>query len=251
MIGIILAVIVGIIIGVIFASFYFRAKVEVIAKRLGEEMGQRIFEQRKTELEKSFEDRYKILFEQWKVDAEKRLREEAEKIGYSIFEQKKAELERGFEEKYRILFEQWRMKVEKELREDTLAKSRAVLKGKLAEQFAPFFAGFGYDPHDARFIGDPVDYIVFDGYTKVKERREDTPIKIVLVEVKTGKAGLTYEQRRILEGVKRGLVDFKIVEIEQMQPYIIKPPEDNPTSPHHDRSYSNTKIVKIDKFIRS
>lgn len=147
--------------------------------------------------------------------------------------------------------EQWKIEVEKEIRKDALTRSRAVIKGRLAEQFAPFFAGFGYDPHDARFIGDPVDYIVFDGYTKVKEGKEDVPIKIVLVEVKTGKAGLTYEQRRILEGVKRGLVDFKIVEIEQLQPYIIKPPEDNPTSPHHDRSYSNTKIVKIDKFIRS
>ena len=147
--------------------------------------------------------------------------------------------------------EQWKIEVEKEIRKDALTRSRAVIKGRLAEQFAPFFAGFGYDPHDARFIGDPVDYIVFDGYTKVKEGKEDVPIKIVLVEVKTGKAGLTYEQRKILEGVKRGLVDFKIVEIEQLQPYITKPPEDNPTSPHHDRSYSNTKIVKIDKFIKS
>jgi len=96
--------------------------------------------------------------------------------------------------------EQWKIEVEKEIRKDALTRSRAVIKGRLAEQFAPFFAGFGYDPHDARFIGDPVDYIVFDGYTKVKEGKEDVPIKIVLVEVKTGKAGLTYEQRRILEG---------------------------------------------------
>ena len=111
------------------------------------------------------------------------------------------------------MLEQWKIESERTFREDALAKSRAVLKGKLAEHLAPIFKIFGYNPSDARFIGDPIDYVIFDGYTKVRERIEDTPIRIVLADVKTGEAGLTYEQRRIKEGVEKGLIEFKIIKM--------------------------------------
>jgi predicted Holliday junction resolvase-like endonuclease len=159
--------IIGVIIGILFTFLYYRA--EVI--KLGSEIGQKIFEEKKAELEKSFEEKYKILLEEWKI------------------------------------------KSEKELREDALERSRAVLKGALAEQLAPIFKIFGHNPSDARFIGDPVDYIIFDGYTEVKERIEDKPITIILAEVKTGEATLTYEQRRIKEGIEKGLVKFEIIRI--------------------------------------
>lgn len=70
---------------------------------------------------------------------------------------------------------------------------------------------FGYEPSDARFIGDPVDYIIFDGYTKVRERKEDRPISIVVADIKTGEAGLTYEQRRVKAGVERRMVRFETI----------------------------------------
>ena len=164
-------IIVGIVIGILFAFFYFRAKVELMARKRGEEIGQKVFEERKIELEGVFEEKFKALLEQWKIQTEKAFRE------------------------------------------DALAKSRAVLKGKLAEQLAPIFKVFGYNPSDARFIGDPVDYVIFDNYTNVKERIEDTPITIVLADVKTGEARLTYEQRRIKEGIEKGLVKFKIIKM--------------------------------------
>ena len=169
MIEIILVIVVGIVIGILFAYFYFRTKVESMARKLGGEIGQRVFEQRKAELDRLFEEKYKVLLEQWKIQSEK------------IF------------------------------REDALARSRDVLKGALAEQLAPIFKVFGYNPSDARFIGDPVDYVIFDGYTKVKERIEDTPITIVLADVKTGQASLTYEQRRIKQGIEKGLIKFKTI----------------------------------------
>lgn len=169
MIEIILVIVVGIVIGILFAYFYFRTKVESMARKLGEEIGQRVFEQRKAELDRLFGEKYKVLLEQWKIQSEK------------IF------------------------------REDALARSRAVLKGALAEQLAPIFKVFGYNPSDARFIGDPVDYVIFDGYTKVKERIEDTPITIVLADVKTGQASLTYEQRRIKQGIEKGLIKFETI----------------------------------------
>lgn len=88
----------------------------------------------------------------------------------------------------------------------------SALKGGV-EQLAPIFKVFGYNPSDARFIGDPVDYVIFDGYTKVRERIEDIPITIVLADVKTGDADLTYEQRRIKQGVEKGLVKFEVIRL--------------------------------------
>jgi len=171
MIEFVLIIIVGIVIGILFAYFYFRAKVESMARKLGEEIGQKVFDQRKSELERVFEEKYKTLLEQWKIESEKAFRE------------------------------------------DALAKSRAVLKGALAEQLAPIFKIFGYNPSDARFIGDPVDYVIFDGYTKVRERIEDVPITIVLADVKTGGADLTYEQRRIKQGIEKRLVKFEVIRL--------------------------------------
>jgi predicted Holliday junction resolvase-like endonuclease len=169
MFEVVLTIIVGITIGILFAFFYFRAKVESMARKRGDEIGERVFEQRRAELEGVFEEKFKVLLEQWKIESEKAFRE------------------------------------------DALAKSRAVLKGALAEQLAPIFKIFGYNPSDARFIGDPVDYVIFDGYTKVKERIEDAPISIVLADVKTGEAGLTYEQRRIQRGIEQRLIKFEII----------------------------------------
>jgi len=169
MIEIILTIVVGIFIGIVFAFFYFRAKIDSMARERGERIGERVFEQRKIALENIFEEKFKALLEQWKIESEKAFRE------------------------------------------DALTRSRAVLKGKIAEQLAPLFEVFGYNPADARFIGDPVDYVIFDNYTKVKERLEDVPIKIVLADVKTGEADLTYEQRRIREGIEKGFVQFKTI----------------------------------------
>jgi len=73
------------------------------------------------------------------------------------------------------------------------------------------FEVFGYNPSDARFIGDPVAYVIFDGYTKVRERIEDRPITVVLADIKTGEATLTYEQRRVKQGIERGLVKFETI----------------------------------------
>jgi predicted Holliday junction resolvase-like endonuclease len=168
---IIFPIIVGIFIGIVFSFFYFRWKVDSMTRKQGEEIGQRIFEQRKTSLEEVFEEKFKALFEQWKIENEKTVRE------------------------------------------DALTRSRLVLKGKIAEQLAPLFKFFGHNPSDARFIGDPVDYVIFENYTKVKERVEDEPITIILADVKTGKAELTYEQKRIKEGIEKGLVKFKTIRV--------------------------------------
>lgn len=38
---------------------------------------------------------------------------------------------------------------------------RNVLKGQIGEQFTPFITDFPYNPSDCRFMGEPIDYVIF------------------------------------------------------------------------------------------
>ena len=93
--------------------------------------------------------------------------------------------------------------------------SRAVLKGKMAEQLAPIMPQFEYLPSDAKFLGDPVDYVVFDGYTDLRDgegRAED--IEIVLIDIKSGGARLTKGQVAIAQAIQAGRGRFETVRID-------------------------------------
>ena len=85
-----------------------------------------------------------------------------------------------------------------------LAGSRRVLKGQAAEQLAPLSAGFDYLPSDARFLGSPIDYLVFDGLSE-----DDEEVEIVFLEIKTGKARLTTREARIRDAVEAGRVRWE------------------------------------------
>lgn len=92
--------------------------------------------------------------------------------------------------------------------------SRAVLKGKMAEQLAPIMPEFQYLPSDAKFLGDPVDYVVFDGYTDYRDgdgRAED--IEVVLIDIKSGGARLTKGQQAIAQAIAEGRVRFETIRI--------------------------------------
>jgi predicted Holliday junction resolvase-like endonuclease len=102
--------------------------------------------------------------------------------------------------------------MKEDFRKDILESSRATLKGKLSEQIVPFLEQFKYNPCDARFIGSPIDYIIFDGYTDVKDGHNERPITVVLADVKTGKsASLTYEQKKIKEAVDNKRVQWETI----------------------------------------
>ncbi|MDY6449353.1 Holliday junction resolvase-like protein [Acinetobacter faecalis] len=93
--------------------------------------------------------------------------------------------------------------------------SRAVLKGKMAEQLAPIMPEFQYLPSDAKFLGDPVDYVVFDGYTDFRDgdgSAED--IEVVLIDIKSGGARLTKGQQAIEQAIKDGRVRFETIRID-------------------------------------
>ncbi len=78
---------------------------------------------------------------------------------------------------------------------------------------APLLPEFPYSPADARFIGNPIDFVVFDGYTKVKDENGDS-ISIVLVEVKKGKGKLAREESLIKRAVEEGRVSWQTIVIK-------------------------------------
>jgi predicted Holliday junction resolvase-like endonuclease len=94
----------------------------------------------------------------------------------------------------------WQSEME-QARKSAVVQSRAVLGGKFTEQMVPFFPDFKYDPTEVRFIGSPIDMVVFPGLAK------GDPEEIVILEVKTGKsAGLTPVQRKIKQLILDGMV---------------------------------------------
>jgi len=68
--------------------------------------------------------------------------------------------------------------------------SQAVKYGKLTEQFIPFIEQFPFNPEKFRFLGNPIDGLVF----------EDD--EIVFCEFKTGSSSLNQNQKRAKQLVK-------------------------------------------------
>ena len=141
------------------------------------------------------------------------LRDEVSETLEARAETERSRIVRAYEAQMRHLVERHREEVS-QVRIATVNQSRAVLKGKMAEQVAPLLPGFAYWPADARFLGDPVDYVIFDGYSACKDNHTDgSDIEVVILDIKRGQATLTREQRRIAEAVACGRVRFEVVRV--------------------------------------
>jgi predicted Holliday junction resolvase-like endonuclease len=112
-------------------------------------------------------------------------------------------------------FEKTWAEQESSVRKDAADRSRYVLKGKIAEHMVPLLSDvFKYDPSDARFIGAPIDYLIFDGYTAVKDNNSEDPITVILADIKTGNAVLNRTERKIKEAVETGRVRWETIQID-------------------------------------
>ena len=115
-----------------------------------------------------------------------------------------------FEGKFRQWQETEKLRWEEEREravKEAIAQSRAVLGGKFVEQLAPYLPEFKYDPTEARFIGSPIDLIVFPGLAS------GDPEEIVIMEIKTGKTGqLTPQERKIRQLIEDGMVRWELIQ---------------------------------------
>ena len=82
-----------------------------------------------------------------------------------------------------------------------LKQSRAVLGGLVSEQIAPLLPGFPFDPGDCRFMGKPVDFIIFKGMNG-KNISE-----VIFLEVKSGTSRtLNDQEKKLRDAVIAGKV---------------------------------------------
>ena len=71
---------------------------------------------------------------------------------------------------------------------------------------APFLKGFPYAGRNAHFIGQPIDYIIFDDN------------EVIFLEVKSGQAFLTQKQKQIKDLVTHGKVKWQEYRISGQVP---------------------------------
>jgi len=96
-----------------------------------------------------------------------------------------------------------------EIREEAISRSRSVLTGAFSEQLAPYFPDFKYNPTEIRFIGKPVDFVVFKGLDQKQ------PSEVIFVEVKSGKSQLSTTERKLRDVIKDKKVSWEIYRIPE------------------------------------
>ena len=109
--------------------------------------------------------------------------------------------------KFEQRVKEWVQVEEKKVREDAILRSARTLSGKTLERLIPFLDRFPYDPHDIRWLGDPIDLVIFDGHSK------DSFNDIVFCEVKSGGSKLTKRQsdiKKLIENKRVKWLEFRI-----------------------------------------
>jgi predicted Holliday junction resolvase-like endonuclease len=106
------------------------------------------------------------------------------------------------------LFEKrkWSEKIDS-IKQDAIKRSRAALTGSFSEQLAPYLPDFKHSPTEVRFIGKPIDFLVFKGIDK-KE-----PTEVVFVEVKSKKSQLSTPERKLRDIIKNKKISWELYRI--------------------------------------
>jgi predicted Holliday junction resolvase-like endonuclease len=107
----------------------------------------------------------------------------------------------------RTSLQQWQITNEANIRADAIMRSQAVITGKVSENVAPYLPIFPFNPKDVRFVGSPIDLIVFDGAAEGSVR------EVIFLEVKTGHSSLAPVQRQIRDAVNNGRVKWRELRI--------------------------------------
>ncbi len=165
-------------------------------------------------------DKAQVLNEKWKrniAELEKRYEiklEQSNTFTEKIREENKTQLEK--------LSKEWQVKYiqdieelkkmfkdsEKIIKLKSVSSSRRSLVGKFIERFVPFLSKIPFMPADMFFLGQPIDYIIFDGL------HEDNIQKVIFLEVKTGEGKLTKREKGLKETIQNKQVYWREVNID-------------------------------------
>ena len=117
-------------------------------------------------------------------------------------------IEKMATQKAQTSLQQWKLDEEVKIRADAIHRSAAVSKGKILEHLAAFMSTFKYHPADARFLGSPVDLIVFDGLSEGKLEA------VRFLEIKTGKGRLTGREEEIRSAIEEKRVSWEQIKVD-------------------------------------
>lgn len=149
---------------------------------------------REKELESLRKEQREIALKESLAQLESWRQQEIESVKKQQFEYARSEAQ--------VQFEQWKIMYTKDIRQDAIQKSQSVIAGKVTEHFVPYLPEFSYNPKDARFLGTPIDFIIFDGL-------DEGQIKsVVFAEVKTGSSTMNTRERQVRDAVRAGKVEW-------------------------------------------
>jgi predicted Holliday junction resolvase-like endonuclease len=130
------------------------------------------------------------------------------------FQEDRSLYRKNLEEHYKDQMEIWKKGELERAVKDSVNKSRSILRGKTTEQLVPLTEEFlkEFIPSDAKFLGSPIDYVIFSGAGSITDG-EEKDIEIIFMDIKTGKARLTKVQRAIKKAVEEKRIRWKTFEI--------------------------------------
>ncbi len=94
-------------------------------------------------------------------------------------------------------------------RQEAILSSKNTLRGQINEELLPLFPDFPYSLSDCKFSGAPIDYIVFENMSAIRDGDKTKELEIIIAEVKMNKARTSVVQKAIKEAVDSGRVRFE------------------------------------------
>lgn len=99
------------------------------------------------------------------------------------------------------------------IRTEAIKQSKSVTRGQLSEQLLPLLPDFKYNPSDCKFVGQPIDYIIYSGMSNARDSGEGE-ITVIFAEIKQGKSSRTKIQNRIKKAIEAGRVKFETIKLD-------------------------------------
>lgn len=191
------------------------------------------------------------------LDAEWKLRLETLENKYKI---QILESQKNNEVKIKELANEWELKytgdlaeikeliqsAEKYMRYDAIKRSKRTLLGKLWEQVSPYLPKFPFRPSDMKFLGSPIDFVIFDGAS------ENDIKQVIFLEVKTGESKLSPQEKKLKKVIDEGKVSFKLFNIDKPEEIRVQEEEakediENEVTPHELYQTIEQKIKDVKK----
>jgi len=190
---------------------YKNKEEKILRNQIMKEFDLKVNEIKQNEEKKVIEEKKKLNQEKNSFN-ENLLKEFDKKLQEKIVEYKqkeKQDVENNIRQEFTLQLTEWRQQEEVKIREDAIKRSASVIQGKVNEHLVPYMSLFKYNPSDVRFLGSPIDLIVFDGMN------EDEIRKIIFIEVKTGKSSLSTKERKIRDCILNKNIEYELLKIEK------------------------------------